>query len=368
LVDVIDANGQDTINPLVKRLRNFYATDLEACQAALQFQGYNVPNHLSIAAVTIVSYVGPHQANLPNGECFQFSTYFLDHLFVSGDAAHNANLVPVPFYMDAFNAIEPIIFGFFGKNFPRITLPCVGFPGSYGDPTGPSVSCEGAIGNGDRFAFPHAPVRGVGNFGAVGLTPLNATVVNWYNTTWPYLNLVAGTPHQFIQGVTIGDIWFSGWWYSSGQVAASCRHSERALGVFLESIYANANLAGLPAPGAGALPRAPALPAAYVNMTGQVPHGAIPFTLVGANHPDIQPDAVEIYNAIQNTNNVVAVIVHIKNMLRMCSQCAARLRDFTQQYPVANGPIVGLGDGNAGQIRFVFVVGSGQGGAIEIYQ
>jgi hypothetical protein len=108
------------------------------------------------------------------------------------------------------------------------------------------------------------------------------------------------------------------------------------------------------------LPQAPVLPVAYANVNG---------ALVANNHPDIQPDAVEIYHAIQNIPNVVVVIIHIKNMLRMCSQCAACLRDFTQSYFVtAANNSVSLGNGDAGQVRFIFVIGSGQGDAIEIYQ
>jgi hypothetical protein len=378
LVDTNDANNNNTIDPLVQRLRNFYATDLEVCQAVLRGQRLDVPNHLSIAAVTIVSYVGQNQTlTCPNGECFQFSTYFLDHLFVSGDAAHNNPLTPVPpYHSHAFAAFEDHCFDFFGKFFPAITLPSVLLPGSYGDPTGPSIACDeqgglqfpnGAMAAivGDMFAFPHAPITAAAGAGANGLTPLNANVVAWYNATWPAVppRFAAGTPHSFgpRSGVDTGDLWFSGWWYSSGQLQpALCRHSERALGVFLESIYSN-GLVGLPAPGGGVpLPPAPALPAAYgVGIL--------------ANHPDIQPDAVEICNAIQsirpqNNQSVVAVIVHIKNILRMCSQCAACLRNFTQLYLVANGNGAVLGDGSAGQVRFVFVVGSGRGGAIEIYQ
>jgi hypothetical protein len=391
LVDAIDANDQDTINPLVKRLRNFYATNLEIFQTALQGQGHNVPNHLSIAAVTIVSHVGNNPTQIcRNGERFQFSTYFLDHLFVSGDAAHNDPAVPVPPYVDSFNASEPSVFSFFGKGFPQIALPCVTLLGSYGDPTGHSVACDdqGQVGlqfpdgaaatvNGDVFAFPHAPITAAAEeaLGANGLTPLNANVVAWYNATWPAAppRFAAGAPHQFGQGVNIGDIWFSGWWYSSGQLepAASFRHSERALGVFLESVYATNLGAGVVAGLAGgALPQAPALPVAYANAlvrNEEADRGTTLYML--PNHPNIQPDAVEIYNAIQNTPNVVAVIVHIKNMLRMCNQCAACLRDFTQQYSViAGNNAVDLGDRYAGQVRFIFVVGSGRGGAIEIYQ
>jgi hypothetical protein len=96
LVDINDVNGHNTIDPLINRLRNFYAVDLETAKANLQAVGYVVPNHLSIAAVTIVSHIGQNQNTLPNGERFQFSTYFLDHLFISGDRAH-ALIIPYCF-------------------------------------------------------------------------------------------------------------------------------------------------------------------------------------------------------------------------------------------------------------------------------
>jgi hypothetical protein len=384
LVDVIDTAGNNTIDLLIDRLRRFYATDLQGFQTQIGLRA-SIPEHLCLAAVTIVSHVGPNRVNLPNGECFQFSTYFLDHLFVSGDAAHNVhNPAPVPPYLDAFSASEPGVFDFFGKVFPQVTLPHTALPGSYGNPTGPSIACDDQGGlqlpngpatvAGDMFAFPHAPII-AGALGVVGLTPLNPNIVAYYNARWPQFNFAAGAPHSFGQnsGVDIGDLWFSGWWYSSGQLAdpAHNRHSERALGVFLESIYAyaaNNGLGGLPQPGAGALPQAPALPVAYVNAVVNLGNQQIiPYML--PNHPDIQPDAVEIYHAIQNTPNVVAVIIHIRNILRMCKTCANRWADFAQGYPViAGGQATPLGltaEGN--RVRFIFMVGSGKSGAIEIY-
>jgi hypothetical protein len=87
------------------------------------------------------------------------------------------------------------------------------------------------------------------------------------------------------------------------------------------------------------------------------------------NHPNVQPDAVEIYNAIQSIPNVVAVIIHIRNILRMCQVCARRWEFFTQIYSaVAGNPPTPLGDARGNQIRFIFMVGSGNGGAIEIGQ
>jgi hypothetical protein len=355
LVDVIDGAGNNTIDPLIARLRRFYATDLEGFQAAVGLFSL-IPHHLCLAAVTIVSYVGANKANIPNGEAFQFSTYFLDHLFVSGDAAHNPQAVPVPPYRQIDAQADNFIFSLFGRDFPQVAFPPAGIlPGPYGDPTGPSVACDTAGFPGNPavpadsiFAFPHSPI--VLPEGATTLDPLDPNVAAYHQAV------------HLVGGVARNNLWFSGWWYSSGQLAdpAHNRHSERALCVFLESMY---NLLGgvatLPVPGGGALLQAPALPAAYSNVRGA--------TL--ANHPNIQPDAVEIYNAIQNTPDVVAVIIHIRNILRMCKTCADRWAEFAQGYSVdARAPATPLGDARGGRVRFVFMVGSGNGGAIEIYQ
>jgi hypothetical protein len=202
--------------------------------------------------------------------------------------------------------------------------------------------------------------------GVLNLTPSDPNVVAFYNANFHPLvvggGFVAGAPFQLLTppGFTVGDMWFSGWWYSTGQLPAMERHSERALCVFLESVYSlpPAAAAALPPPGGGgALPQAPALPVAYANVNGAL-----------VNHPNVQPDAVEIYNAIQNTPHVVAVIIHIKNMERMCSVCAQHWDNFVMQYLVTSGNGTFIGDWQGGQVRFIFVVGSGNGGAIEIYQ
>jgi hypothetical protein len=383
LVDVNNGAGpgNNTIDPLIDRLRRFYATDLAGFQTAVAAFAL-IPNHLCLAAVTIVSDMGGNgTAICPNGECFQFSTYFLDHLFVSGDAVHNAAAVPVPVppYLPTQQQADNFIFNFFGQNFPPVAFlppppPPMILPGSYGDPTGPSVACDTAgvpaappvpaIPFGSIFAFPHSPIAPPPpppQNGATSLTPLDPNVVAAYNAAIPGAGFIGGAPFQIPAGLGINDLWFSGWWYSSGQIFALLRHSERALGVFLESIYSN-GLVGLPAPGGGVpLPPAPALPVAYSTIPGN--------TLAAANHPNIQPDAVEIYNAIQAIPNVVAVIIHIRNVLRMCSTCAGQWSLFAQTYPVIAGNIATpLGDMLGNQVRFVFMVGSGNGGAIEIYQ
>jgi hypothetical protein len=66
---------------------------------------------------------------------------------------------------------------------------------------------------------------------------------------------------------------------------------------------------------------------------------------------------------------VVAVIIHIRNILRMCDTCARQWAKFAQRYSVVAGnQATPLGDGRGGQVRFIFMVGSGKSGAIEIYQ
>ena len=90
----------------------------------------------------------------------------------------------------------------------------------------------------------------------------------------------------------------------------------------------NGGIGNLPLPGGGALPVVPALPVSYSSAQGNT---------LGGNHPHIQPDATEIFNAIQTTPNVTAVIIHIKNILRMCSNCASLWQHFTQLYFVAAG-------------------------------
>lgn len=198
--------------------------------------------------------------------------------------------------------------------------------------------------------------------GADILTPLDPNVVMFLNNNYGGGFVAGNTYNMPPNGPGLRDTWFSGWWYSAGRIAPAqlFRHSERALCVFWESIYNRGGLGALPALGGGALPGAPALPASYQALLGNV--------LGGGNHPLIQPDAVEIYNAIQTTPNVVAVIIHIKNILRMCSNCASLWQHFTQLYFVVAGNGVDLGDRSGGQVRFIFVIGSGNGGAIEIYQ
>ena len=127
---------------------------------AMAIPRWHIPTHLCLAAVTIVSYVGVNTTNLPNGNIFQFSTYFLDHLFVSGDAAHNVPPIAVPDYLVACNALEGPVFNFFGKGFPAVAFPAQILGGSYGDPTGPTVVGDEASIPNSSLAFPYSSIQG----------------------------------------------------------------------------------------------------------------------------------------------------------------------------------------------------------------